>query len=225
MQDDVIAELAGVAGLDGGGAPVDHAAVAVSRRPRPLRIGDLGVGDGHLPVALDDAADQLDRLVASSLINVLRVERMPQFPSVVTFMMLLNVASSTVSPARLGHNIAEATDPLCWWRCVHPSSVAPACDTEPSRVAMRRPAPAPDLPGDWEVQSSGRPSKGDPDRRQFRHLDDRDAQRRRGPGIEPSAIHAGHRQMGRVQSAPASAMRCLLTGGRADFLIDLIAKR
>ena len=88
-------------------------------------------------------ADQLDRLVASSLMNVLRVERVPQFPSVVTFMMLLNVASSTVSPARLGHNIAEATDPFCWWRCVHPSRVAPACNTEPGRVAMRRPAPAP----------------------------------------------------------------------------------
>ena len=37
---------------------------------------------------------------SSSLINPLRVERMPQFPSVVTFMMLLNVASSTGSPAR-----------------------------------------------------------------------------------------------------------------------------
>ena len=38
MQDDFIAQTAGVAGLDDGGAPVVHAAVAVSRRPWPLRI-------------------------------------------------------------------------------------------------------------------------------------------------------------------------------------------
>ena len=65
MQDDFIAQAAGVAGQDGGGAPVDHAAVVGARRPRPLGIGDLGVGDGHLPVTLDDVADQLDRLVAA----------------------------------------------------------------------------------------------------------------------------------------------------------------
>jgi hypothetical protein len=48
---------------------------------------------------------------SSSLISALRVERMPQFPSVVTFIMLLNVASSTVSPARPGHSIPESSGP------------------------------------------------------------------------------------------------------------------
>ena len=43
MQDDVIVELAGVTGLDRGGAPIDQAAVAVSWRPRPLNVCDLGV--------------------------------------------------------------------------------------------------------------------------------------------------------------------------------------
>jgi hypothetical protein len=76
VQNDIIAQPAAVAGLDVGLAPVDDAFIVDARRPRPLGIGDLRVGDDDRAVALDDAAttDQLVGLLGRELVRQLVAE-------------------------------------------------------------------------------------------------------------------------------------------------------